>query len=163
LKEEEMMRMIGIVILVAMAATSATASTDPFVGKWKLDVWKSTYPPGSCPRSMIIEMRAAERGIRYQSDAIYKNGSEMHAQYTAGYDGKQAMVLSAHGMLLPVSLKRIDSRTVVASYMRGLQVVAISRRVVSADGKQMTITTTSRQKTRESVRTIGIYIKEAAR
>jgi hypothetical protein len=111
---------------------------------------------------MTIEMREAEHGIWYHSDAVYKNGGEIHAQYTAEYDGKQVIVTSARGMLLPVSLKRIDSRTVVASYSRGFQIVAVSQRVVSADGRRMTIKTTSRDKSGRSVTTVGVYIREGA-
>lgn len=158
-----MTRIIGFVILAVLAVTSATASTDPFVGNWKLDVQRSRYPGDTCPRSMVIEMRTAERGIRYQSNARYRNGSVTHAEYTAAYDGKQAIVMGARGMLLPVSLKRINTRTVVASYLRGFEVVAVSRRVVSEDGRSMTIRTTSRDKTGKIVTTFGVYVKESGR
>jgi len=155
-----MTRMIGFVILAALVATHSSASPDPFVGKWKLDIRRSKYPAGTCPTNMLIEMRPAENGIWYRSDATYRTGSEIHAQYTASYDGKQTIVMGGRGMLLPVSLKRIDSRTVVASYLRGFEIIAISRRVVSADGKRMTITTTSRERIGNSVRTVGVYTKE---
>jgi hypothetical protein len=157
-----MIRLIGFLILATLAATNAIASTDPFIGKWKLDISRSKYPGGTCPRSMVIEMRAAEHGISYHSDAFYRNGGEIHAQYTADYDGKQAMVSSAHGMLLPVSLKRINSHMVEATYRRGIEVVAVSRRVVSADGRSMRITTTSFERTGTSVTTLGVYTKESA-
>jgi hypothetical protein len=62
-------------------------------------------------------------------------------------------------MLLPVSLKQLDSNTVVASYTRALQAVATSRRVVSKDGRLMTITTTSRDRSGKSVTSIGVYEK----
>ena len=154
-----MNRMITVVIL-AVAAISAMASTDPFVGNWKLDGSRSTYPRGTCPKTMMIEMRSTERGISYRSNSIYWNGGEIHAQYTAEYDGKQVVVLGTHGMLLPVTLKRIDSHTVVASYMRGFELVASSRRVVSADGRTMTITTKFHQKRSNTIKTVGVYSKE---
>jgi hypothetical protein len=77
----------------------------------------------------------------------------------ADYNGKQAAVMGDRGFLLPVSLKRIDSRTVVASYMRGTQLIAISRRVVSPDGHRMTITTKSRPSPDKSVISVGAYEK----
>lgn len=148
------------VLFMAFLVTSATASNDPFVGKWVLDVQRSEYPSGTCPKSMVIEMETAGRGIRYRSDAKYRNGSAVHSEYTADYDGNQAIVTSAHGMMLPVFLKRIDSHTVVASYSRALMVVATSRRVVSKDGQLMTITTISKEPSGTSVTSVGVYTRQ---
>jgi len=63
---------------------------------------------------------------------------------------------------LPVSLKRIDRNTVEASYLRGRQVVATSRRVVSKDGRTMTITTTSPDKDGKTVTNVGVYERTPA-
>jgi len=147
-------------IVVTLLVASAAASTDPFVGKWVLNVQRSKYPAGACPKRMIIEMNTVGRGIHYRSDAIYENGSKTRAEYTAEYNGKQAIVMGTHAMLLPVFLKRIDSRTVVASYTKTLQVVARSRRIVSTDGQLMTITTTSKDNSGKNVTTIGLYERQ---
>jgi hypothetical protein len=144
-------------IAIALMATRATASTDPFLGEWKLNVQRSVYPAGTCPKQMSIEMTASVRGIHYHSNTTYANGATTQAQYVADYNGKQAAVMGDRGFLLPVSLKRIDSRTVVASYMRGTQLMATSRRVVSPDGRRMTITTKSRPSPGKSVTSVGLY------
>ena len=125
-----------------------------------MSVARSKYPAGTCTTSMIIEMRPAGQGISYRSDSTFKNGSAAHAQYTADYDGKQVIVMSAHGLLLPVSLKRIRPRTVEATYIRGMQVVATSRREVSLDGRRMTITTVSKDLSGKTVKAIGVYEKQ---
>jgi len=102
-------------------------------------------------------MEQLDNGVRYLSATTYKDGTMVHAQYIASYNGKQAMVRTDRGFLLPVSLKRIDASTVEASYSRGFQVVATSRRVVSRDGKTMRITTTSKDAMGRNVKTIGFY------
>ena len=150
----------GLTILAAWMAASAVASADPFVGKWRMDVRRSKYPAGMCPTAMVIEMRPAGAGIWYQSDSTFNRGAGVHAQYTADYDGKPVTVMSTHGLLLPVSLKRINPRIVEASYTRGMQVFATSRREVSLDGRRMTITTVSKDASGKSVKTIGIYLKD---
>ena len=147
--------MIALALLISPVLVHA--SPDPFAGKWSLDVRNSIYPAGTRPDSMTIEMRQTGNGVLYQSATTYKNGAAIHAEYTASYDGKQAMVRTERGFLLPVTLKRIDSRTVEASYSRGFQVVATSRRVVSPDGKTMRITTISKDAGGRSVKTVGIY------
>jgi hypothetical protein len=147
--------MIALAVLITPAFVRA--SPDPFEGKWSLDVRSSIYPAGTCPKSMTIEMRQVGKGIWYKSGTTYRNGATVHAEYTADYDGKQAMVRTERGFLLPVTIKRIDARTVEATYSRGFQVVATSRRVLSPDGKTMRITTISKDATGKSVKTVGLY------
>lgn len=140
-------------------AAAAPRNHDPFVGTWKLNPQRSRYPRAACPKRMVIVMEPAGDGVRYHSETIYADGNSTRSEYTADYSGKQAMVVGSSGLLLPVSLKRVNAGMVVASYMRGLQVVATSRRVVSKDGQLMTITTTSPDKSGKKVTTIGVYEK----
>jgi hypothetical protein len=154
------MKILTTILFAALLATRTIASDDPFVGKWILDIERSEYPAGSCPKAMVIEMGTVGHGVRYKSDTVYANGKTVHSEYTADYDGNQAIVMGTHGMMLPVFLKRIDSNTVVASYTKSLQVVAISRRVVSEDKRFMTVTTTSKDSSGKSVTTIGVYKRE---
>jgi hypothetical protein len=156
------MKTIQIVIAAVLLSASASASADPFAGKWVLDVQRSKYPTGARPKSMMIEMEPVGRAIRYHSETTYANGRTTQANYSAEYNGQQAVVMGAHRMMLPVTLKKIDSRTVVASYSRLLQVVATSRRVVSADGRSMTITTVSKDLAGKRITTIGVYEKQRA-
>lgn len=144
-----------LLLLLANAAVS-----DPFLGKWKLNVQRSNYPAGTCPKQMIIEMLAKGQAIEYRSDTTYPNGRSAHTAYIADYSGKQAMVMGTHGIMLPVSQKRVSPRVVVASYLRGFEVVATSRRVISVDGRRMTIITKSKDPAGKITTSIGSYDKE---
>lgn len=148
-------------IAVIALLTAASASDDPFLGKWILEPQHSRYPAGTRPKQMSIEMEPAARGVRYRSDTTYANGRTTHTEYTADYDGRQVLVWGTQGLMLPVSLKRTDSHTVVASYFKSFHVVATSRRVVSHDGRRMTITTTSKDSSGKNVTTVGIYGKQS--
>ena len=152
-----MKKNLCFLIAFTLLLSAALWATDPFVGKWTLNTQKSKYPPGTCPTRMDIEMEPAGHGVHYRSETTLANGRSTSSDYTADYNGKQAIVMGAHGMLLPVSLKRINSNTVVASYTKSLQVVATSRRVVSWDGRLMTITTTSQDPSGKAVTTVGVY------
>jgi len=147
-------------VLGLLCVTDAIAATDSFAGKWVLEVSQSNYPAGEAPKSMTIEMEAVGNGVRYQSDSTYADGRTTHAEYTAEYDGNQVLVSGSHGLMLPVSLKRIDARTVVASYTKGLVVAATSRRVVSEDGRHMVITTTSKDGSGRAVVIVGLYKRQ---
>jgi hypothetical protein len=154
------MKKLECILLMAVLAASAMGSSDPFAGKWILDVQKSKYPAGACPKSMVIEMEATERGVRYRSDATYANGGKVHSEYSADYGGNQAIVMGTRGMMLPVTLRKIDSRTVVATYTKEMVVVATSKRIVSKDGRIMTITTTSKSASGKATTTVGVYERQ---
>lgn len=153
------MNLLLLVLALCQVLTSGDAA-DPFIGKWVLDVSQSSYPPNTCPARMAIEMEPAGNGVRYRSEAVYKNGYVLRSAYTAEYGGNPVIVTGGKGLMLPVSLRRIDSHTVVATYARGLIVAATSRRVVSSDGSTMTITTSSRQPSGKTLETVGVYKKE---
>jgi len=149
--------LLDLLLAATLVKPAPAAAADPFVGKWTLNVEKSTYPPGACPKRMVIEMEAVPGGVHYSSESTLANGSTTRSEYTAGYDGKPASVTGAHGVLLPVSVERTAPDTVTASYRKGLQVVAVSRRVISNGGRVMTITTTSRDRSGKTVTNIGVY------
>lgn len=111
---------------------------------------------------MVIEMEKVGDGIRYRSRTTLANGRSTQAEYTAEYNGKETIVMGAAGMLAPVSLKRVDSNTVVASYSRALQVVATSRRVVSKNGRVLTVTTVSKDSGGNTVTNTGVYDRVVA-
>ena len=142
----------------ASAATPA-GNHDPFAATWTLNVQKSKVPAGGMSEEHGNCDGISGRGIRYRSETSYANGNSSRAEYNAAYNGKEAIVMGSAGLLLPVSLTRPDTNTVVAKYHRGLQVVATSRRVVSRDGRTMTITTVSPDKSGKNVTSIGVYEK----
>jgi len=151
----------ALIISPTLPVTAATPGCDhdPFAGVWQLNPQKSRYPGATCPKRMVIVMACAGNGVRYRSETTYADGHASRSEYNANYDGKEAIVMGSDGLLLPVSLKRIDAYTVVATYKRGGQVVATSRRVVSKDGRKMTITTNSPDQSGKNVSSIGVYEK----
>ena len=156
-----------LIIAPNLPVTAATPACDhdPFVGAWQLNPQKSKYPRATCPKRMVIVMACVGNGVRYRSETVYADGHSSRSEYTANYDGREAIVMGSGGLLLPVSLKRLDAFTVVATYKRGGQTVATSRRVVSRDGGKMTITTNSPDQSGNNVLSIGVYekTKEVAR
>ncbi len=138
---------LAMLVVVAVSTAGllgvALAASDPFIGTWVMDPQRSRYEAGDLPQSMSIVMTSAGQGIYYRSQTTLSNGSHVSSAYTADYDGSVAMVLGTTGIMAPVSLRRVDDRTVECSYMKGLRVVASSRRVISENGATMTITTVS--------------------
>ena len=94
-----------------LLVSTALWATDPFVGKWTLNVQKSKYPPGTCPKHMVIEIEPAGHGIRYHSETTSANGSFTSSDYTADYSGKQAIVLGSVSMffMIRISYARLEN------------------------------------------------------
>ena len=145
--------------IVPVNAATPACDHDAFVGTWQLNSQKSRYPGATCPKRMVIVMACAGNGVRYRSETTYANGHASRSEYNASYDGKEAIVMGSGGLLLPVSLKRLDAYTVVVTYKRGGQTIATNRRVVSKDGRKMTITTNSPDQSGKNVLSIGVYEK----
>jgi hypothetical protein len=145
--------------VVPVNAATPACDHDAFAGTWQLNPQKSKYPGITCPRRMMIVMACAGNGVMYRSETTYADGHASRSEYTASYDGREAIVMGSGGLLLPVSLKRLDAYTIVATYKRGGQMVATSRRVVSRDGRKMTITTNSPGQSGKNVLSVGVYEK----
>jgi hypothetical protein len=109
---------------------------------------------------MVIVMACAANGVRYRSETTYSDGYASRAEYSANYDGKEA-ICDGFWRPAPAGLPQASGCKHGGShiYKRGGQVVATSRRVVSKDGRKMTITTNSPDQLGKNVRSIGVYEK----
>jgi hypothetical protein len=148
------LKRVGSFATLVLAGANALAGTDPFDGLWKCT---------GCRNDMTIVIRSDGESVEYDSEISYDNGRKSKTHYAARYDGSLAFVTGSTGMMLPVSLRRIDSHTVEATYIRGFQVVASSRRIVSESGDLMTITTTSKDSTgKVESSNVCVFVKQAA-
>jgi hypothetical protein len=145
--------------VILATGVAAAEERDPFVGIWELDTGLSKYESKDLPQKMVIVMQAAPHGVQYKSETTFAGHRVSSAAYTAEYDGRPAMVTGDAGLMAPVLLKRKDMNTVDAVYVRGLQAIASSHRVISADGAIMTITTSSKTAQGAEIINIGIYHK----
>jgi hypothetical protein len=104
----------------------AKLATDPFVGEWTQDLSKTRLRQG-----LVLKIEAdGSGGIRFLGDFTY----------TARFDGKQYDLKNSRNDT--VTLELVDPHTVDAIYRRDGQVTQKDRWLVSADGQQMTLSTT---------------------
>ena len=113
-------------ITVWTRSGGAKVAGDLFAGEWTQDLSKTRMRQG-----LVLKIEAAEtNGIRFSSEY----------SYTARFDGKQYDLKNSRNDT--VTLELVNPHTVDAIYRRGDQVTQKDRWVVSADGQQMTLTTT---------------------
>jgi hypothetical protein len=100
---------------------------DFFAGEWTQDLSKTRLRQG-----LVLKFDAdGSGGVRFLGDF----------SYSARLDGKQYDLRNSRNDT--VSLELVDPHTVDASYQRDNQVTQKDRWVVSADGQQMTLSTTA--------------------
>lgn len=98
---------------------------DPFAGDWTEDLGKSRLRQG-----LMLKIESdGTGGVRFSGNS----------SYTARFDGKQYDVRDSRNDT--VQLQLVDAHTVDAIYRRDDQVSQKDRWTVSADGRQMTVTT----------------------
>ncbi len=116
----------GDEITVWTRSGGAKVARDPVAGEWAQDLSKTRLRQG-----MALKIEAVG------NDGVHFSGE---FSYTARFDGK-AYDLRDSGND-SVTLALVDAHTVDAIYQRDNQVAQKDRWVVSADGRQMTLTTT---------------------
>jgi hypothetical protein len=113
-------------ITVWTRSGGAKATGDLLAGEWIQDLSKTRLRQG-----LVVKIESdGNGGVRFASEF----------SYTARFDGKQYTLKNSSNDT--VTLELIDPHTVDSIYRRDDQVVQKDRWVVSADGQQMTLTTT---------------------
>jgi hypothetical protein len=124
----------------------AKLTTDPFVGEWTQDLGKTRLRQG---QGLVLKIEAdGSGGVRFLGDF----------SYTARFDGKQYDLKNSRNDT--VTLELVDPHTVDASYQRDGQVTQKDTWVVSADGHQMTLSTTGTLETGQRLTEKLVFKKE---
>jgi hypothetical protein len=113
-------------IAVWTRSGGAKVAGNLFAGEWMQDLSKTRLRQG-----LVLKIEAAgTNGVRFSGEF----------SYTARLDGKQYDLKNSRNDT--VTLELVDPHTVDSIYRRGDQLTQKDRWVVSADGQQMTLTTT---------------------
>ena len=140
LTQSKIVRAVAFAVALAAMGTLGSAQTPvPGLGSWKLNVAKSKFSPGPAPKSTTVTFTAVGQGFKAVIDGVGGDGSKTHWEYTADFDGKPHPVTGNPDGDMVVA-KRVNATTVETTYtLKGKQ-TTVNTRVVSADGKTMTVT-----------------------
>src|ERR1700727_1163757 len=100
----------GIMVAVAGVAIAAGAAAS-VVGTWNLNVAKSTFDPGSAPKSETRTYTEDKDGTSLTVSGVAADGSAISQQSTFKYDGK-AYPISGSPDYDALELKRVKRGTV---------------------------------------------------
>ena len=131
---------LGMIVAAGLSVLSAQGA-DPRVGSWHLNVAKSKYSPGPGAQEPDVEDRSGrQRGESDERDRQRHRRQDNVTEYTADYDGKPHP-LKGSATADMVTLTRVDSHTTERVDTKGGKTTMTYHRVVSKDGKTMTVTT----------------------
>jgi hypothetical protein len=119
-------------------------ANDLFAGQWTEDLSKTRLRQG-----MVLKIEAEGKdGVRFSGDF----------SYSARFDGKEYGLKNSTNDT--VTLQLVDAHTVDSVYRRGDQIAQRDRWVVSADGAEMTLTTTGTLETGQQVKETMVFRKQ---
>ena len=144
-----------IAFLVLWSPAVSHAQRDPAVGNWKLNLAKSKFAPGTAPTNNTVLVEPAGQGIKVTSTTVRINGKRIEVHYTAYLDGKDYPVTGSPDYDT-VSLKR-NGVTVEGTRKKDGKVVQTYQRVVSEDRKSMTVATTGKDASGQTLNSVAVF------
>jgi hypothetical protein len=130
-------------IAVWTRSGGAKVANNLFVGEWTQDLSKTRLRQG-----LALKIEAdGKDGVRFSGEF----------SYSARFDGKEYDLKNSNNDT--VALELVDAHTVDSTYRRDDKIVQKDRWVVSADGQQMTLTTTGTLETGQQVKENMVFRK----
>lgn len=132
------------------------SAEDPLLGTWHLNVSLSKYKPGPPPKSQTRIYETHRFGIRATVKTVHADGRSTTVQSVYDYD-KQEHPVTGSEEVDAIVVTRIDAYTHEATLSHARRENGTFRRVISKDGKQMTVTLRRRGPEADNVE---VYAKE---
>jgi hypothetical protein len=108
------------------------------VGKWVVDIAKSTFDPPQPPKSnTATTTEASGGGLHTVVDIVEADGSTTHMEYTIPLDGTKATPVSGSEYADSVSATFVNARTFKYSLSKSGKVIESGTMTVSKSGKTM--------------------------
>ena len=146
-------------ILLVLVGASAIWAADASLGTWKLNVAKSTFRPGPPPVAETRIYKAQPDGVKTTVTTTWADHLSTTVEYPASYDGKDYPVTGSRDVDA-VALTRMDDFTSAATLKHAGKEIGVARRVVSPDGKTMTITYKGVNTRGDRVDNIAVYDRQ---
>jgi hypothetical protein len=144
-----------LIAFVFLCPAFVAAQLDPAIGNWQLNLAKSKYAPGTAPANLRVTVEAAGQGVKVTATTVRQNGQRIVVEYTAYLDGKDYPVNGSPDYD-SVSLKR-NGNMVEGTRKRDGKVVQTYQRIVSEDKKTMTVATTGKDATGNTLNSVAVF------
>ena len=140
-------------------AQSLTPPDERVFGTWHLNVAKSKFIPGPPYRTQTRIYERHDQGVRATIKTTYSDGHSADVEYTAEYDSLEYPVTGSPEYD-SIKLRKVDNFTSEAVLGHAGRVFATARRIISEDGKTMTITYQTVPSTGSQINNVMVYDKQ---
>lgn len=151
--------MAVVVVALACSGVVLAQSTDVLVGTWKMNAAKSKYSPGPADKSLTVKYEPQGDSLKITADLTTADGTAQHQEYMAKFDGKTYPVKGDPDRDM-ATMKRIDANTTEVLGTKGGKPTVNFRRVVSKDGKTLTLSETGTNATGKKLNNVVILEKQ---
>ena len=108
------------------------------IGRWELNVAKSSFRPGPPPKSLTRVYEASGENVKYTDSLVDADGTADVSGWTGSYDGKDSPIAGSPDVDAQ-AIKASDPFRSTFTLKKAGKVVGTGTRVISQDGKVMTI------------------------
>ena len=127
-----------LAVVLGRPSSLMSQSPDPAAGTWELNVGKSKQAPGAVLKSQTRTYEVTQKQVKSVQKGIDADGKPTLVQWTASYDGKD-YPYSGSPLWDTIAITRIDDHTLSFVQKKSGKISLTGRRVISNDGKTMTI------------------------
>jgi len=150
--------LLGLAVATALPQVGF-AQSNPLIGTWKLNLAKSTYPPGEAPRSGTLNYTQDGQNIRNTSQGIDAQGNPTTIVFMHIYDG-QPHSTTGSPVFDASAYTRLDANTLVFTRSKAGKLVGVGTALVSQDGKTWTVTQTGADANGRPANSVAVYDKQ---
>ena len=150
---------LGVFVLVLVAASWLSAQSSPFDGTWKLNPAKSKGAAGTVPKEQTAKITTIGDQVETDITGTNADGTPAQIKYVMPVKGGAGKVLSG-GPYDGVSRKNINANTREVSYMQGGKEALHITAVLSKDRKTMTVTGKGTDAQGKPVSSVTVYEKQ---
>ena len=159
-RQTYLLSVVAATLVLAIAGTALAQPGSSNLGTWKLNVAKSTFAPGTAPKSSTFTNVVAGEGIKTPSDTVRADGTVIHSEYTEIYNGKDTPITGTSLNGDTVAGTRVDANTITFVYKKNGKVTVTSTNVAAADRKTYTITSKGTNTLGQTINSVAVYDKQ---
>src|SRR5207249_3960316 len=134
------MRSFVLALLLFASSAAIGAQASQLEGTWRMNIEKTKYTPGPAPQDEVVTYTVSGQGVSYLVRSVDNHGEPTTQRGSIVYDGKDYPVTGSADYDT-VASTRVDDFTGETARKLGGKVVQTVTRVVSKDGKTLTLTT----------------------
>jgi hypothetical protein len=131
--------LLALPVVTSAQSKPKVPGEDPLLGTWHLNVPKSTYKPGPAPKNQTRIYEKHRFGIQATVKTDYADGRSTTVQSVWDYDNMEHRVTGSEDTD-SITVKQINLHTHEATMSHAGKETGTFQRVISKDGKQMTVT-----------------------